>query len=111
MCKSWGIFLNLANYLQKVMKGSILGPVLFSIFLNDIFNFITEIELYNYADDNTVLHLGPDLSVLVRSLENESAVLIDWFAYYKMNANTDTFLKGGTSNSIWIGKTFYVTLG
>jgi hypothetical protein len=29
---------------------------------NDIFNFVKENKLYNYADDNTLSHSGPDLN-------------------------------------------------
>ena len=36
-------------------------------------------------------HSGPDLSGLVKSLEKESAILIDWFANNKMKANPDKF--------------------
>jgi hypothetical protein len=46
-----------------------LNPVLFNVFLNDIFNFVKENKLYNYADDNTLSHSAPDLNGLVKSLE------------------------------------------
>ena len=37
-----------------VPQGSILGPLIFNIFINDIFFFIDKTKLANYADDTTV---------------------------------------------------------
>ena len=46
--------------------------VLFNIFLNDIFNFVEESILYNYADDNTLSYSDTDLNKVVDILEKES---------------------------------------
>ena len=43
--------------LKGVPQGSILCPILFNIFINDMFHFITRADLVNYADDNTIIML------------------------------------------------------
>ena len=53
---------NFQSILKGVQQGSIFGPVLFNIFINDIFHFIKHCNLYNYADDNTVSHTDIDLN-------------------------------------------------
>ena len=41
---------------KLISQGSILGPILFNIFLNDMFKFIKNADLVNYANDNTINH-------------------------------------------------------
>ena len=40
--------------LSGVSQGSILRPLLFKTFINDMFYFIRSAQLLNFADDNTI---------------------------------------------------------
>lgn len=73
------------------IKGSILGSLLFNVFINDIFLFVKNGSLYNYADDNTLSFCSPDFDLLISTLESESKILIEWFRVNKMQANPDKF--------------------
>ncbi|KAL4227059.1 hypothetical protein ACF0H5_015033 [Mactra antiquata] len=76
---------------KGVPLGSILGPLLFNVFINDIFYFINKGDLYNYADDNTLSFHTPNFNELISVLESESHILINWFYINKMEANPDKF--------------------
>ena len=82
---------NWADIHKGVPQGSILGPLLFNVFINDIFLFIKDSSLYNYADDNTLSFGSPDFDLLISTLESDSNHLIEWFKINKMQANPDKF--------------------
>ena len=77
--------------LSGVPQGSILGPILFNIFINDLFLFINEVELANFADDNTIYTTKKNVEELIKVLEKESKSAIDWFEINNMIVNTDKF--------------------
>ena len=70
-----------------VPQGSILGPLLFNIFLNDIFMFISKCNLCNYADDKTLYSTGKDLNRIRRNLEMDFMMLHQWFHLNHMTLN------------------------
>ena len=58
-----------------VPQGSILGPLLFNIFINDIFSFLTTCEMCNYADDNTLYTYSRDFHQVQEYLKKDFEII------------------------------------
>ena len=71
---------------KGVHQGSILDPAFLNIFINDIFYFISDSSLYNYADDNTLSYSDYDLDKIINTLEKDSLNLIDWLTSQQMHS-------------------------
>ncbi len=64
--------------LNKVLQqGSLLGPPMFNIFMNDMFVILEMCEDYNYADDNTISDVKDTQDELKRSLEHDASNVTD----------------------------------
>ena len=74
-----------------VPQGSILGPLLFNIFLADLFFIHNDIDIANFADDNTPYLSAKNAEDVIESLERASVSLFRWFENNLLKGNVDKF--------------------
>ena len=57
--------------ITRVPQGSILGPLFFNVFINDLFLSIDKSTLCNYADDNTLYTSRNDANAVINKLRQD----------------------------------------
>ena len=70
-----------------VPQGSILGPLLFILYINDLANVSENLFSILFADDTTVLIEGTNINTMIAALNCELAKLTEWLNANKLSIN------------------------
>ena len=76
-----------ANIMCGVPQGSILGPLFFLLYINDIINTSTILQLILFADDTNVFVSHKDKDCLTNILNAELNKLSIWFRANRLSLN------------------------
>ena len=85
-----------------VPQGSILGPLLFSLYINDLTYVTSKCKLVLYADDTVIYFSGSDYNAIRSALSEDFNIIADWLSANKLTLNiskTKSMLFG-TSNML-----------
>ena len=72
-----------------VPQGSILGPLLFIIYINDLPNALTYLKAILFADDSNLVHHNACYATLTRQINEDLSHLNEWFKTNKLSLNID----------------------
>ena len=70
-----------------VPQGSILGPLLFFFYINDLSNVSKKLFLILFADDSNVFITGKSIHELIINLNEELSKLVEWLHANKLSIN------------------------
>ena len=76
---------------RGIPQGSILDPLLFSIFINDIFMIIEQSDICNFPDDNTLYSCGKRLTEIKENFVSDTKSILSWFRLNSLKANPGKF--------------------
>ena len=70
-----------------VPQGSVLGPLLFILYANDISQCMSYCRTILFADDTTVYQVGKDPNTMYRQVNFDLKTLTDWFKANQLSVN------------------------
>ena len=74
--------------LLGVAQGSVLGPLVFNIFLNDMLWFVEKTDIYSFVDDNTVYNCAKSINDVMENLQSGLKISLKCFKDNQVTANS-----------------------
>ena len=78
---------NSETTLYGVPQGSVLGPLLFLLYVNDIANSSKHLSFYLFADDTSIIYANKNLHNLEQIVNSELSNVSDWLLANKLTLN------------------------
>jgi len=82
-----GIKSNIGHITIGVPQGSILGPLLFLSYVNDLHNITNKVSCIQFADDTTIYATGPSLTDIVSIIQSEIILISQWLKNNRLSLN------------------------
>ena len=76
-----------SNITCGVPQGSILGPLLFLLYINDLPNISSILRFVLFADDTNIFCSGKDLDITCQLINDELKMLTEWFKVNRLSLN------------------------
>ena len=70
-----------------IPQGSVLGPLLFLLHINDLANISKKLKFILFADDTSVFCSGENMNVVIQMLHDELRNMSVWFKVNKLSLN------------------------
>ena len=74
-------------FIWWIPQGSLLGPLLFNFFINDLFLLVERTNICNFAFDNTIYRCNSNLEIVLEDLQHDMKILLNWFKINSLKSN------------------------